>query len=74
MSSASAVSDSIGTSSQASVPAWEKPSSPYYLHSGDNPSTVLVTQALTEDNYATWSRSVIYAFDSRTRLTLWMTP
>ncbi|XP_023892216.1 uncharacterized protein LOC112004217 [Quercus suber] len=67
MAFASATSNSIGVSTQASILAWEKPFSPYYLHSGYNPGTILVTQPFTEENYATWSESVIYALDSKNK-------
>ena len=32
--------------------------SPYFLHSSDNPGVSIVTQSLTGENYATWSRAV----------------
>lgn len=34
----------------------------YYLHSSDGPGLALVSQTLTGDNYATWSRSMRIAF------------
>lgn len=68
MAFASTNSDSTRISSQASIPAWEKPSSPYYLHNGENPGTILVTQPLTKENYATWSHSIIYALDSKNKI------
>jgi hypothetical protein len=34
---------------------------PMYLHHGDSPGSVLVTQLLTSDNYFTWSRSMYMA-------------
>ena len=43
----------------------KKPSSPYFLHNRDNPGSILVTQPLIEDNYAIWSRSVLYALDPK---------
>ncbi|XP_020255452.1 uncharacterized protein LOC109832512 [Asparagus officinalis] len=32
--------------------------SPYFLHSSDNPGVSIVTQNLTGENYATWSRAI----------------
>lgn len=31
---------------------------PYYLHHSDSPGLVLVSQVLTGENYASWSRSM----------------
>jgi len=31
------------------------PCSPYYLHPGENPDLVLVSQTLNETNYSTWN-------------------
>ncbi|KAL7607992.1 hypothetical protein Lser_V15G10096 [Lactuca serriola] len=31
---------------------------PYFIHHNDNPGTILVSQILTRDNYASWSRSL----------------
>ena len=67
MTSASANTDSVLSASQISVPAWEKPSSPYFLHNSENPGLILVNQPLIEENYATWSRAIIYALDSKNK-------
>ena len=67
MASVVANRDSVSSTSQTSVPTWEKPSSPYFLHSSENPGLILVNQPLTEENYATWSRSIIYALDSKNK-------
>ena len=58
--------DSVSSISQTSVPAWEKPE-PYFLHSSKNPGLILVNQPLTKENYATWSRSIIYSLDSKNK-------
>ena len=55
MASASANTDSVSAASLTSVAAWEKPSSPYFLHSSKNPGLIMVNQPLAEENYATWS-------------------
>lgn len=36
-------------------------SCPYYIHHLDNPGLVLVSQPLTGDNYALWSRAMVIA-------------
>ena len=74
MTSASANTDSESSTSQTSVSAWEKPSSPYFLHSSENPGLILVNQPLTKENYATWSQAIIYALDSKNKLILLMAP
>ncbi|MCI43840.1 hypothetical protein A2U01_0065078, partial [Trifolium medium] len=33
-------------------------SSPYFVHPGDGPSSVIVTSLLTGPNYQSWSRSM----------------
>jgi hypothetical protein len=43
-------------------------SSPYHLHHGDGPRTVLVSQFLDGDNYHTWSRSMVMALTSKNKL------
>ena len=47
--------------------AWEKQSNPYFLHGSENPGLILVNQSITEEKYATWSRAIIYAFDSKNK-------
>ena len=67
MASASANIDSISSTSQTSVPTWEKPFSPYFLRSSENLGLILVNQPLTEENYSTWSRAIIYALHSKNK-------
>jgi hypothetical protein len=43
-------------------------SSPYHLHHGDSPGTVLVSQLLDGDNYHTWSRSMVMALTAKNKL------
>ncbi|KAA8537887.1 hypothetical protein F0562_027533 [Nyssa sinensis] len=43
-------------------------SSPYFLHHGDSPGAVLVSQPLTGDNYSTWSRSMSMALSAKNKL------
>jgi len=43
-------------------------SNPLYLHHGDNPSSILVTQLLTGDNYYTWSWSMFMTLTAKNRL------
>ena len=74
MASASANTDFVSSASQTSVSTWEKLSSPYFLHSSENPGLILVNQPLPKENYATWSRAIIYALVPRTKLILLMAP
>lgn len=41
---------------------------PFYLHNSDGPGLVLVSQVLTGDNYATWSRSMRIALSVKNKL------
>ena len=67
MASVAANTDFVASTSQNSVLAWDKPSSPYFLHSSENLGLILVNQPLTEENYATWSQAIIYALDSKNK-------
>jgi hypothetical protein len=44
------------------------PSSPLFLHNGDNPRIILVPQPLTGENYSTWSRSMLVALSAKNKL------
>jgi hypothetical protein len=43
-------------------------SNPLYLHHGDSPGSVLVSQLLNGDNYNTWSRSMIMALTAKNKV------
>ena len=42
--------------------------SPYFLHYSDSPGLILVSQLLTEENYASWSRSMSIALSVKNKL------
>ena len=46
----------------------DDPLSSYYLHHSDNPGTVLVSQLLNGDNYASWNRSMLIALSVKNKL------
>lgn len=47
----------------------DDPSDPYFLHHGDNPGHVLVSQLLTgQDNYIAWSRAMELAISVKNKL------
>ena len=46
----------------------EDPRSPFFLHHGDTPGAILVTQLLTEDNYPNWARAMRMALDAKSKL------
>lgn len=48
--------------------AIDDPLSPYFLHHSDNPWLSLVSQALTEDNYGSWSRAMLNALSVKNKL------
>jgi len=44
------------------------PTSPYYLHLGENPGLVLVSTNLNDSNYPSWSRNMQRALLSKNKL------
>ena len=44
------------------------PSSPLFLHNGDNPRIILVLQLLIGENYGTWSCSMLVALSAKNKL------
>ncbi|MCI35632.1 receptor-like serine/threonine kinase, partial [Trifolium medium] len=44
------------------------PASPYFVHSGDGPSSVKVSPLLTGSNYHSWSRSMRRALGGKLKL------
>ena len=66
-------SSSSTSSSNSSVPAngrsaIDDSSSPFFLHHLDSPRLVLVSQPLTGDNYASWSRAMLIALSVKNKL------
>ncbi|XP_021833171.1 uncharacterized protein LOC110772984 [Prunus avium] len=57
--------------SQASAkpeqPKYDDPNNPLYLHHSDQPGVVLVTQLLNDENYPTWSRSMLMALNTKNK-------
>jgi len=45
----------------------QDPTSPYYLHSGENPRAVLVLPPLDSSNYQSWSRAMKKALLSKNK-------
>ncbi|KAL5810760.1 hypothetical protein ACOSQ3_027485 [Xanthoceras sorbifolium] len=45
-----------------------EPSNLFYLHHSDSPDLVLVSQQLTGDNYASWSRAMLIALSVKNKL------
>ncbi|XP_022894034.1 uncharacterized protein LOC111408518 [Olea europaea var. sylvestris] len=54
--------------SSTSKSAIDESSSPYFLHHLDSPSLLLVSQPLTGDNYASWSRAMMIALLIKNKL------
>ena len=46
----------------------EDPRSPFFLHHGESPGAILVTQPLTKDNYPNWARAMRMALDAKSKL------
>ncbi|XP_072064249.1 uncharacterized protein [Arachis hypogaea] len=43
-------------------------SSPYFIHSGENPGTLIISIVLTPNNYGSWSHAMIRALISKNKL------
>ena len=67
-SNAQATQIGSSSSSQRELTPMEDLRSPFFLHHGETPSAILVTQPLTEDNYPMWSRAMIMALDTKSKL------
>ena len=46
----------------------EDPRSPFFLHHGESPGAILVTQPLTEHNYPNWATAMLMALDAKSKL------
>ena len=46
----------------------DDPLHPYFLHHADSPGLILVSQVLTGDNYASWSRAMTIALSVKNKL------
>ncbi|KAF5482367.1 hypothetical protein F2P56_002942 [Juglans regia] len=55
-------------SSTPTPPPHEDSSSPFFLHHGDSPETLLVTQVLNGENYHTWRRSMSMALTAKNKI------
>jgi len=60
--------NSMDTASLNSVHSAAEFSSPFYLHHGDSPGTLLVSQPLVGNNYHTWKRSMTMALSAKNKL------
>lgn len=55
-------------SPSSSLISSEASQSPYFLHHSDTSNLVLVSELLTDENYITWSRSMLLALSIRNKL------
>ena len=55
-------------SGKSTKSAIDEPSSPYILHHSDGLRLVLVSQPLTGDNYASWSRAMLIALSVKNKV------
>jgi len=46
----------------------QNPSSPYYIHPNESPSSIIVTSPLAGNNYHSWSRSFKMALNSKNKI------
>ena len=56
------------SSATSSMNHCDDSSNPFFLHHGDNPGFILVTQPLSGDNYHTWHRSMIMALTAKNKI------
>ena len=66
--SQSSSSSPSSTSAQHELSPMEDPRSPFFLHHGEAPGAILVSQSLIEDNYSTWARAMWMALDAKSKL------
>ncbi|WJX75246.1 hydroxyjasmonate sulfotransferase [Trifolium repens] len=59
---------SISTQPSLSTEACPNASSPYYLHPGENPGTVLVSPPLDGSNYQSWSKAIKRALLAKNKI------
>ncbi|XP_057975950.1 uncharacterized protein LOC131163371 [Malania oleifera] len=43
-------------------------SNPYFLHHGESPGSILVSQPLNGENYYTWNRSMLTALNAKNKI------
>ncbi|XP_072066666.1 uncharacterized protein [Arachis hypogaea] len=58
----------MSQSNQEKIDVIQSPSSPYYIHPSETPSTVLVSPPLIGDNYHQWSRAFSIALISKNKI------
>jgi len=59
---------STSSTLQHELSPMEDPRSPFFLHHGETPSAILVSQPLTRDNYPTWARALRMVLDAKSKL------
>jgi hypothetical protein len=62
------VSEQETMDSESSSISIDDSSSPYYIHHGDSPGSILVSQLLNGENYHTWNRSMILALTAKNKV------
>ncbi|KAI9194995.1 hypothetical protein LWI28_010706 [Acer negundo] len=68
MTTSTGADDAVFDSGSNSRSSTADPSSPYFLHHSDNPGVVLVSQLLTGENYASWSRAMLIGLSVKNKL------
>uniref|UniRef100_A0A2N9ETF6 Reverse transcriptase Ty1/copia-type domain-containing protein n=1 Tax=Fagus sylvatica TaxID=28930 RepID=A0A2N9ETF6_FAGSY len=62
------VSSGSGQANGTHMYLGDDPTSNYYLHHGDSPGAILVSQPLLGDNYHTWLRSMMMALTAKSKV------
>lgn len=60
--------NSLGSSTANGQSLIDNPLSSYFLHHYDSPGLVLLSQSLTGENYASWSRAMKIALSVKNKL------
>ena len=68
MANIETVSSGSGQANGTHMYLGDDPTSNYYLHHGDSPGAILVSQPLLGDNYHTWSRSMMMALTAKSKV------
>uniref|UniRef100_A0A2N9HGP5 Reverse transcriptase Ty1/copia-type domain-containing protein n=1 Tax=Fagus sylvatica TaxID=28930 RepID=A0A2N9HGP5_FAGSY len=68
MANIETVSSGSGQANGTHTYLGDDPTRNYYLHHGDSPGAILVSQPLLGDNYHTWSRSMMMALTAKSKV------
>lgn len=59
---------STNSSSFRVLSPMEDPTTPFFLHHGETPGAILISQSLNSENYPSWARAMKMALDAKNKL------